>query len=142
MLFTNLIEAETALRAVWRWPHFGVAELACRCGERFCRTEYFHDAVFLDALEALRAEVGRPLIVNSGHRCAQWNAAVGGAPRSQHKQIAVDLSLIGHDRFELRDSAVALGFTGIGMARTFLHLDRRPRPTRWFYKGARELWVT
>lgn len=142
MLFANLTEAELALGEMWRWPHFSMAELACRCGGRFCQTEYFHDAEFLDSLEALRAETGRALIINSGHRCGQWNAAVGGAPKSRHKQIAVDISLIAQDRFGLRDNAVTLGFTGIGMARTFLHLDRRPRPARWFYKGARELWVT
>lgn len=142
MLFLSSVEAEAALSGRWRWPHFSVGELACRCAGRFCRAEYFHDSEFLDALEALRGEVGRSLIINSGHRCGQWNAAVGGAPRSQHKQIAVDVSLIGQDRFALRDSAVELGFTGLGMARTFLHLDRRPRPARWFYKGARPLWET
>ncbi|MEM8921607.1 MAG: D-Ala-D-Ala carboxypeptidase family metallohydrolase, partial [Pseudomonadota bacterium] len=70
-----------------RWPHFHQAELACRCS-RFCGGEYWHDPDFLDALERLRALVGKPLVINSGHRCAQWNAAVGGAPLSMHKSIA------------------------------------------------------
>lgn len=117
-----------------------MAELACRCGERFCKGEYWHDGAFLDGLEALRSHAGRALVITSGHRCAQWNAAVGGAPRSYHKQIAVDVSLRGHERLALREAAIATGYTGIGMARTFLHLDRRPRPARWFYKGAQPLW--
>lgn len=142
MLYPSTQAAKAALSAHWRWPHFSVAELACRCGGRFCKSEYCHDSDFLNALEALRETVGRPLIVNSGHRCAQWNARVGGAPHSFHKHMAVDLSLIAQDRFSLRDGAIALGFNGIGMARTFLHLDRRPRPARWFYKGARPLWET
>lgn len=142
MLYSSVYDAKAALGTTWRWPHFSVAELACRCGGRFCNGEYWHDAGFLDALEALRAEAGRPLIITSGHRCAQWNAAVGGAPRSQHKQLAVDIALRGHDRHALRAEAERLGFTGVGLARTFLHLDRRARPVRWVYKGAHELWQT
>ena len=142
MLFPSILSAEEALKESWRWSHFSVMELACRCGGRFCAGEYYHDADFLSALEALRKSTGRPLIVNSGHRCAQWNAAVGGAPRSMHKTIAVDVSLVAQDRHALRTKAGLLGFNGIGMARTFLHLDRRAVPAHWFYKGAKELWQT
>ena len=142
MLYPSIVSAREALGASWRWPHFSVAELACRCAGRFCDSEYYHDAEFLDALEVLREKVGRALIINSGHRCAQWNAAVGGAPRSMHKMLAVDISLIAHDRHALLSAARALGFNGIGMARTFLHLDRRAVPANWFYKGAHTLWQT
>ena len=142
MLFLSVTGAEAALAGQWRWPHFSVAELACRCAGRFCAGEYYHDAEFLDALEALRAAAGRALVINSGHRCDQWNAAVGGAALSQHKRIAVDVSLVAHDRHALARSAAAYGFTGQGFARTFLHLDRRARPASWYYKGARGLWQT
>ena len=142
MLYPSVLSARTALGSVWRWPHFSIMELACRCAGRFCQSEYFHDEDFLDALETLRDAAGRALIVNSGHRCAQWNAAVGGAPRSMHKTIAVDISLIAQDRHVLLNHARALGFNGIGMARTFLHLDRRAIPASWFYKGAEPLWRT
>jgi len=96
----------------------------------------------LDALQSLRASLGRPLIINSAHRCRLWNAAVGGAPRSMHKSIAVDISLSGHDRFSMLAAAEALGFTGIGLAKTFIHLDRRSVPARWYYKGSHSLWQT
>ena len=140
MLFVSIKEARDALDATWRWPHFRVAELACRCAGRFCEGEYYHDTEFLDALEALRENRDRALVINSGHRCAQWNAAVGGAPRSMHKTIAVDISLFAQDRIALRDAAMSFNFTGIGMARTFLHLDRRAMPAHWYYKGAHSLW--
>ena len=35
-------------------------------------------------LEPLRAYAGCPIIINSGYRCPQLNAAVGGSRRSQH----------------------------------------------------------
>ena len=142
MLFLSVKAAEAALEGQWRWPHFSIAELACRCAGRFCAGEYYHDAEFLDGLEALRAAAGRALVINSGHRCDQWNAAVGGAALSQHKRIAVDVSLVAHDRHDLARMAAAYGFTGQGFARTFLHLDRRARPASWYYKGARALWQT
>ncbi|WP_084396210.1 D-Ala-D-Ala carboxypeptidase family metallohydrolase [Henriciella aquimarina] len=141
MLYRTTDRARTALSGHWRWPHFSIGELACHCGGRFCGGEYWHDPAFLDALEALRTEMGgRALVLHSGHRCAGWNAAVGGAPRSQHKQIAADIRIAGHDRFRLLAGAEQTGFTGLGLAKSFLHVDRRARPARWYYPGSETLW--
>lgn len=126
-------------RANWRWPHFTPEELACRCGGRGCRGAYWHDPALLDALEALRAEMGRPLKINSGHRCAIWNAVVGGVPNSEHRRMAVDIAFGRHNRRAMVAAAERLGFAGIGIARSFLHLDRRIVPARWTYPGAEDL---
>lgn len=128
--------------AGWRWPHFTARELACRCGGRFCQGEYWHDPGFLDVLEALRAAAGRPLVINSGHRCELWNAHVGGVAKSMHRTIAVDIALAGQDRQALLAAAERLGFTGFGLARNFLHLDRRAVPARWYYSGSETAWRT
>ena len=141
MLYPSFQSGQLRLRDSWRWPHFSVRELACRCGGRFCGGEYWHDAAFLDALEAMRAEAGGPLVINSGHRCAGWNAAVGGAPLSRHKQVAADIRLSGHDRHTLLGAAIGAGFTGLGLGRSFLHVDRRARPARWYYPGSEKLWI-
>lgn len=37
-----------------------------------------------NVLDPLREMYGKPIIVNSGYRCPQLNAAVGGAKNSQH----------------------------------------------------------
>lgn len=142
MLYPSIRAASEALGATWRWPHFSIGELACRCGGRFCEGEYWHAPVFLDGLEAVRRLMSAPLVVTSGHRCAGWNAAVGGAPLSQHKQIAADIRLAGHARMALLAAAERAGFTGFGLARSFLHIDRRARPARWFYPGSKPLWTT
>lgn len=140
MLYRSVASANRALLARWRWAHFSVAELACRCAGRYCAGEYWHDPDFLDGLEALRTKVRAPLIINSGHRCAGWNARVGGAPLSQHKQIAADIRLAGHDRFAVLAAAERAGFTGFGLGRAFLHIDRRARPARWNYPGSEVSW--
>jgi hypothetical protein len=124
----------------WRWKNFTPRELSCQCGGRFCAGSYWHDPGFLDAAQAVRDETGS-LKVTSAHRDPIWNARVGGAPRSQHKTIAVDLGLAGHDHFALLDAAIRHGFTGIGLARSFIHLDRRVRPARWDYGPlSRKFW--
>ena len=141
-LFATPAAAMRFIGEGWRWPHFTPTEMACRCGGRFCGGEIWLDESFMDALEALRRALGRPLTVTSAHRCAQWNAAVGGAAMSRHKQIAVDISLRGHDRLGVLLAAESLGFTGLGLARSFIHLDRRKRPTRWYYQRSKSLWQT
>ena len=123
----------------WRWPHFSPHELACKCGVN-CRGAYFHDPLFLDGLEAIRAQIG-PLRVNSGHRCRRHNKAVGGTPRSYHTRfIAADLAIPPKARARLAHAAVEAGFTGLGFGRNFLHVDRGPSRA-WTYPGALGLWI-
>lgn len=117
-----------------RWPNFHPREFACKC----CG-EYFHDAKFLDKLQALRFIVDKPFSINSGHRCFKNNRAQGGARRSQHLRIAADLSLRDHDRFVVAKFANTYGFS-IGYGATFLHLDYRSRKTHWYYPGSEEFW--
>lgn len=124
----------------WRWPHFTAHELACKCG-RWCDGSYFHQPDFLDHLEVLRHAAGAPLHVNSGHRCDLHNAHVGGAPLSQHKAIAADIALAGHDPRRLAVLAAATGFTGLGFGRTFLHVDRRPARAGFHYPGGKSPWT-
>lgn len=142
MLFARESEAILMLGEAWRWPNFSVSEFSCRCGGRFCDGTYWHDAAFLDALQKMRYDLGTPLRITSGHRCPQWNAAVGGAALSRHKQIAADISLRRQDRFRVLDAAKSAGFTGLGLARTFLHVDRRAQPAIWYYRGSKNLWQT
>lgn len=120
--------------AGWRWPHFSPRELACKCGGRYCRGEYYHDVEFLDGLEATRAIMGRALRLTSARRCDRHNAKVGGRSRSQHKlRIAGDIELDGHDPVALARAALKSGFTGIGFGNGFLHVDQREGRTAWNY---------
>ena len=119
----------------WRWSDFSPAEMACRhCGEGY------HWPAFMDALQAARDRVGRPFRVLSAHRCSLHNARVGGAPRSQHLRLAVDIGLRGHDRHALHRALRDAGFTGFGFYTTFIHADMGPA-RHWFGNSkARSLW--
>ena len=122
----------------WRWPSFAPDEprLACPCCGAF-----FLDADAMDRLQAVRNALGRPLRVNSGHRCPIHNARVGGAPLSMHKmRIAFDLDLAGHDPSRLLAACRGAGFNGFGFYATFLHVDTG-RPRRWGTKAGRKTWT-
>jgi len=103
--------------------HFTDKEMDCNCG---CGKTV--DPELLTRLEALRRMLGQPLIVTSGARCETHNREVGGKPASWHlKGMAVDISCVDSDlRCEIIRLAALLGFNGIGIAKTFIHLDLRP----------------
>jgi zinc D-Ala-D-Ala carboxypeptidase len=110
------------------WHDFSPAEIACKCG---CGRVLVHTAA-MDALQALRTRVGRPIRLSSSYRCAAHNRAVGGAEMSYHREgMAHDVLLDGHDRDELVAAALASGFRGIGTYETFVHVDVRPVPAKW-----------
>ena len=118
--------------------HFSASEFACSCG---CGYGTHPGDVFtelLDLLERMREEYGRAIHINSGCRCAAHNAAVGGVQNSAHTRgTATDIRVTsGANRRKLMDLAVMNYASGIGVARTFLHVDVDYvliRPSAWSY---------
>jgi uncharacterized protein YcbK (DUF882 family) len=90
-------------------------------------------------LDAIRELVKRPFTINSGYRTQEHNKTVGGAPKSAHVEgLAVDISTRRWSDAEKRDLVLyarQLGFNGVGIAPTFIHLDCKPRLASWIYKG-------
>ena len=122
-----------------RWPNFTPREFACRGTGRLLVAP-----ALLDALEALRARLGRPLAVSSGYRAPEHNRLVSSTgPAGPHTTgLAADIAIDGEAALRLVGHAVALGFTGIGVSQKgagrFIHLDLLsgpafPRPTIWSY---------
>ncbi len=92
----------------------------------------------LDFLNALRLRFGRAIIVNSGYRSPEHNAAVGGVPNSYHtKGLAADIRPRDpKDLDELYEMADRMNQTGgVGRYDTFVHVDRRGIYARWDYRG-------
>ena len=119
-----------------RWKNFTVKELACpHCGE------YYHSIAANDAIQQVRDMTGCVIRLNSTHRCWFYNASkrIGGAPLSEHKKIAFDIRLAGHDRDKLKAACQEAGFTGFGHYGTFLHVDMG-RPRWWISIAGRKLW--
>ena len=108
----------------WRWPNFSPAEIACRGTGKL-----LVDETALDALQALRTRLGRPLIIRSAYRSPEHNRAVGGAKASKHMEgIAFDIAMANHDPEAFEAAARAIGFQGFGFypRSGFIHIDLGP----------------
>jgi len=103
--------------------HFSDREMDCRCG---CGKTVAPELLL--RLEAMRELLSRPLPVNSGARCVAYNRQMKGEPNSLHLQgLAVDLACSDSIlRSQIVRAAIALGFNGIGIAESFVHIDLRP----------------
>lgn len=99
--------------AAWRWPNFSPAEIACRGTGKLLVNE-----AALDALQALRKRLGKPLIILSAYRSPEHNRAVGGAKASKHMEgIAFDVAMANHDPESFEAAARAIGFKGLASTR-------------------------
>ena len=110
--------------AAWRWPNFSPAEIACRGTGKLL----LNDAA-LDALQALRTRLGKPLIIRSAYRSLEHNRAVGGAKASKHMEgVAFDVAMANHDPEAFEAAARAMGFKGFGFypRSGFIHIDLGP----------------
>jgi hypothetical protein len=88
--------------------------------------ELMVDEDAMDKLQALRAKLGRPVIITSAYRSKAHNAAVGGAQESMHlRGKAFDIRMDNHDPGEFELAAREVGFTGFGYypKQGFMHID-------------------
>ncbi len=101
----------------------------------------------LDRLQALRTQLGQPLIITSGYRCRlhPTEAKKQSGPGAHAFGCAVDIRAVGTETHAIVRVALALKFTGIGVSQRagaprFVHLDDAGsdefglvRPTMWSY---------
>lgn len=98
------------------------------------------DEELVEKLQTLRNKTNKkvpfdvPLSINSAYRCPERNRQVDGADDSQHlygKAADISLHTIPMDIIEIKALAKKVGFNGIGLYNTFIHLDVRHRPAEW-----------
>ena len=113
--------------------HFKRNEFKCKCGR--CGgfpVEPSEELVLI--LEKIRKYFGKPVIINSGIRCATHNANVGGATASQHlKGTAVYIVVkdVSPERVAKYAETLLPKTGGIGRYKTFTHIDVRSIKARW-----------
>lgn len=97
------------------------------------------DKQFLHLLDYCREECGFPFLITSGYRDKTHPIEVSKTVTGTHNQgIAADIACYGSDkRYKIVYKALELGFTGIGVAKTFIHLDtRKSTPAIWTYNDS------
>ena len=90
---------------------------------------------FIEKLDKLREACGFPFIITSGYRDPSHPIEAKKTKAGTHAQgIAADIKVNnGLQRFKIVEKAIALGFTGVGVARGFVHVDiRNPDDTTPF----------
>ena len=94
------------------------------------------DEAFLHKLDELREKCDFPFRITSGYRDVTHPAEARKEKGGTHTQgIAADIAVSnGVDRMKIVKEALGMGFGGIGVARTFVHVDMRATtPVMWTY---------
>ena len=115
-------------------PRFSKQELQCK-HTGICKMS----KLFLDRLEALREEYGKPIRVSSAFRDKSHPAEAKKDKVGYHGLgRAADL-LVGYDGYRLLELAIKHGFKGLGCSfrgsveSRYLHVDDRDIPAVWSY---------
>lgn len=113
------------------YKYFDISEFDCReTGENDMKPE------FLYSLDELRERCGFPFVIASGYRSEKHSIeAAKQAPGTHTQGIAADIAVSnGAQRRAIIQHALELGFGGIGVAKTFVHVDIRVQePVIWAY---------
>jgi hypothetical protein len=134
-----LYDTGPAMRSVKLSKDFTVGELV-RSGGQFADKARI-SGTLVRCLQALRDHLGRPITINSGYRSWARNAAVY---RARHKKPtdsrhcggqAADITVGGMTGMDIAKAAIdACGDRiGVGIGRTFAHVDVRGRWAKWTY---------
>ena len=101
------------------------------------------DHTFLRMLDKAREIAGIPFKINSAYRSETHNLKVGGVPRSETNRgsshlygFAADISCTNSNHREIIvRSLINAGFTRLGVAKSFIHVDNDPNKVDalWLY---------
>ena len=79
---------------------------------------------FLFVLDEAREFAGIPFIINSAYRSPDHPLSIKNPSSSHIKGLAVDIKATGSiTRFKIVKALIEVGFTRIGIADTFMHVD-------------------
>ena len=91
---------------------------------------------FLEKLDDLRHVCGFPFIITSGYRDKTHSIEARKAKAGTHARgIASDIRINnGNEAYDIIKNAQSMGFNGIGVAKSFIHVDiRQGMPVIWCY---------
>jgi len=126
-------------------PNFSVAEFRCKDGS----DKILISDDLVKVLQAIRDHFAAPVKITSGYRTPAYNRRVGGVSNSQHVQgTAADINVDGQSPTQLywaivngRIPGVNDESMGVGLYKTFVHVDVRGHKARWTGSGIGKLEV-
>jgi len=119
--------------------NFKKSEFDCKCGCDMPVDVLANITKLASQLQYIRDNVALPITINSGYRCEAHNKSVGGSENSQHLLgKAADIVINGLDpvldTYDYLDDLMRTGEIlqgGLGMYKTFTHIDIRKIKARW-----------
>ena len=85
------------------------------------------DVAFIHKLDELREACDFPFVITSGYRSNGHSIEKKKTSPGTHAQgIAADIKVSGgFQRYKIVEKALLMGFRGVGIAKTFIHIDDR-----------------
>ena len=121
--------------------NFKLSEFKCKNGRDVPPELLANVQRLADNLQVLRTHLGRPIVIMSGYRDAEYNRRAGGAAKSRHVTAeAADIRVPGMTAREVHDAVLLLIASGVlhngGVGlytrlNGWVHYDVRPSAARW-----------
>lgn len=110
---------------------YSSSEVCCKCP--ICQSDPNPIVPTVEVMliaQGVRTDLGKPVVVTCGVRCAAHNQQEGGAPDSRHLpgfRDAIDLECLdSNDRFRMIKSLISHGAKFIEVCLNHIHFDQRP----------------
>lgn len=133
MIYDMAVRFDDISPSLWPFRYFKPEEVMCKTTGMIPRFTGFMATMWM--LEAIREELGSPIILTSMYRSPAENKRVGGVPNSQHLLgRAADIVIGKRDPALFEALCKKHGATGIGRykKRGFIHVDTRiGRKANW-----------
>jgi len=121
--------------------NFSTKEFECKCGCVMPKEVLENIKLLAKQLQIIRDYVGQPISVNSAFRCKSHNSRIGSKDTSQHiLGKAGDITIKSFTPNEVADivenmltneTLPSFYIGGLGIYKTFNHLDIRKNKARW-----------
>ena len=121
--------------------NFKLKEFKCKCGCDMPLEVYENIIKLASQLQFLRDYTGRPITVNSGYRCPEYNAKISGSSKKSQHMLgkAADItiqSLKPAEVFMIIEDLIDMGHMlqgglGLYVKKAFTHYDIRKTKARW-----------
>jgi uncharacterized protein YcbK (DUF882 family) len=128
--------------------NFSSHEFDCQCSRPTC-VEQKISIKLIEKIETVRTELGSPLYITSGFRCSDHQNDLRKELNTDKKQMTVPSGRVSqHELGNAADISPRTGtitqlrrivekvFDSIGVAKTFLHVDTRPKNAQ----GEKRIW--
>lgn len=117
-----------------KYPHFQASEFA-RCKPACSISDM--DEAFMNKVEQARIVADIPFIINSAYRTFGYEIEQGRSGNSSHcKGLALDIKCLNSwHRFTIVSALIKVGFSRIGIGKTFIHVDddKEKNSCIWLY---------